>query len=204
MAKLFIALLLGSYDPQTKQYLEKVKEEIVKYFSGENVYALLLERLEIYETDIGLALTERIADDRMSVFLFQENQILDIDEIKLQGKNFDANLYSYLKQKYEAQMITKHTIFDKLDILMHSANAIFLLRQKEETRGGEYLELMHALFRGHSSKILFFKKEGIELSGMLMEYLDKHKVVMRSYKSEQELVDSIIRIVMYRLHDSGQ
>ncbi len=204
MAKLFIALLLGSYDPQTKQYLEKVKEEIVKYFSGENVYALLLERLEIYETDIGLALTERIADDRMSVFLFQENQILDIDEIKLQGKNFDANLYSYLKQKYEAQMITKHTIFDKLDILMHSANAIFLLRQKEETRGGEYLELMHALFRGHSNKILFFKKEGIELSAMLMEYLDKHKVVMRSYKSEQELVDSIIRIVMYRLHDSVQ
>lgn len=132
MAKLFIALLLGSYDPQTKQYLEKVKEEIVKYFSGENVYALLLERLEIYETDIGLALTERIADDRMSVFLFQENQILDIDEIKLQGKNFDANLYSYLKQKYEAQMITKHTIFDKLDILMHSANAIFLLRQKRK------------------------------------------------------------------------
>lgn len=63
---------------------------------------------------------------------------------------------------------------------------------------------MHALFRGHSNKILFFKKEGIELSAMLMEYLDKHKVVMRSYKSEQELVDSIIRIVMYRLHDSVQ
>lgn len=66
------------------------------------------------------------------------------------------------------------------------------------------MELMHALFRGHSNKIWFFKKESIELSAMLMEYLDKHKVVMRSYKSEQDLVDSMIRTILYRLQDSGQ
>ncbi len=176
----------------------------MKYFAGENVYALLLERLEIYETDVGLVLTEQVADDRMSVFLFQDNQIADVDDIKVHSNNFETSLYSYLNEKYGARKISKHTVFDKLDNLMLSANAIFLLRHKEETRGGEYLELMHALFRGHSNKIWFFKKESIELSAMLMEYLDKHKVVMRSYKSEQDLVDSMIRTILYRLQDSGQ
>jgi hypothetical protein len=80
---------------------------------------------------------------------------------------------------------------------MQIAKAIFLVRQKEETRCGEYLELMHALFRGHSEKIWFFKRNGIELSSMLMEYLDKFKVKMRTYKKEQDLTTTIVRILKY-------
>lgn len=58
---------------------------------------------------------------------------------------------------------------------MRVARLIFLIRDREETRGGEYVELMHALFREHSNKVWFFKREGIQLSAMLMEYLDKLK-----------------------------
>jgi len=51
-------LLLGSFDPQTKAQLEDIKEEIVKTFSGENVYALLLDGVEVYFSDVVEVLTD--------------------------------------------------------------------------------------------------------------------------------------------------
>jgi hypothetical protein len=93
--------------------------------------------------------------------------------------------------------MNRQPIFEKFDILMRLAKAAFLIRHKEETRGGEYLELIHALFRGHSKKVWFFKRNGLQLSAMLMEYLDKFKVNMRTYKDEKDLIAAIIRILKY-------
>lgn len=203
MAKpLFVVLLLGSYDPQTKACMEIVKEELVKSFSGERVCALVLDRLEIYETGIVQVLTELFDDDKVTLFVFQNAQLVDIEDIKLEKSGLDASVYTFLKEKYEVEQINRITIFDKLDVLMRIAGAIFLLRHKEETRGGEYLELMHALFRGHSGKIWFFRRDEIELSTMLLEYLDRHKVIMRTYKKEQDLIESIVRAVKYRLQET--
>jgi hypothetical protein len=200
-----MALLLGSYDPQTKVCMETVKEEIVKSFSGENVYALILDHLEMYEAGTVQVLTESFdADDKVTLFVFQNAQLIDIDDTMLEKAGLDSTVYAFLKEKYDVKEMKKTTIFDKLNALMLIAGAIFLLRQKEETRGGEYLELMHALYSGYSEKIWFFKKDGIELSAMLMEYLDKHKVMMRTYQREQDLIDSIVRTIKYRLQDSAQ
>lgn len=191
-----IVLLLGSYDPRTKSTLENVKEEIVKNFSGENVYALLLDAVEEYSADDLEILTELLDHNQVTIFIFQQNQLIDMYDLKLENE-LDATVYNFLKQKYQIKKLDKLPIFEKFNMLMQIAKAIFLVRQKEETRCGEYLELMHALFRGHSEKIWFFKRNGIELSSMLMEYLDKFKVKMRTYKKEQDLTTTIVRILKY-------
>ncbi|MEM2971740.1 MAG: hypothetical protein QW270_04885 [Candidatus Bathyarchaeia archaeon] len=79
------------------------------------------------------------------------------------------------------------------------AKAIFLIRHKEETRGGEYLELMHAIFSGYSEKVWFFKRNGLQLSAMLMEYMDKFKVNMRTYNNGKSLITAVTRILKYSL-----
>ena len=191
-----IVLLLGSYDSRTKSTLENVKEEIVKNFSGENVYALLLDAVEEYSADDLEILTELLDHNQVTIFIFQQNQLIDMYDLKLENE-LDATVYNFLKQKYQIKKLDKLPIFEKFNMLMQIAKAIFLVRQKEETRCGEYLELMHALFRGHSEKIWFFKRNGIELSSMLMEYLDKFKVKMRTYKKEQDLTTTIVRILKY-------
>ena len=61
---------------------------------------------------------------------------------------------------------------------------------------------MHALFRGQADKIWFLKKNEIELSAMLMEYLDKYAVKMRTYREEKDLTDNILRILKYQLQKS--
>ena len=195
-------LLLGSFDPQTKAQLEDIKEEIVKTFSGENVYTLLLDGVEVYFSDVVEVLTESSAEDRITLFIFQDNQLVDMDDLKLEKDHVDKTIYDYLKKKHNITKFNKLSVFDKLDVLMRNAKVIFLLRDKEETRGGEYLELMHALFRGQAEKIWFLKKNGIALSSMLMEYLDKYEVKMRTYQGKGDLGSAVIRTLKYQLRNS--
>ena len=195
-------LLLGSFDPQTKTLLENSKEEIVKAFSGENVFALMLDTLEIYMADDMEVLTELPGEGIITLFIFQNSQLIDMADLTLRETNADKVIYDYLKENYAVTKVDKLSIFNKLDVLMRDAAAIFLLRNKEETRGGEYLELMHALFRGHAEKIWFLKKNEIVLSAMLMEYLDKYQVKMRTYCEDKDLKDTILRILKYQIQNS--
>ena len=199
---LFIALLLGSFDPLTKGCMEKIKEEIVRTFASENVYALMLDNLEIYEAGAIQVLAEMFSLGKATFLVFESTDLINIEDVDLQKADLDLTAYSYLKEKFNVENVKKASVIDKLTTLLLIARVILLIREKEETRGGEYLELMHALVKGNGDKIWFFKKEGIDLSVMLMEYLDKHKVVMRSYRSEQDLKESVIRVIAYRRQDS--
>jgi hypothetical protein len=193
----FIVLLLGSYDPQTKSYLESVKEEIAKRFSEEKVFSFLLDNLEIFTGEPVHALVELFDKSRAAIFVFEHGLLLDEWDITFE-KDLAEEVYSVLKEKYPVQKFRKLPILDKFDILMRFAKAIFLVRDREETRGGEYVELMDAMSRGHSDKIWFFKREGVRVSDMLMEYLDKCGVKIRPYTNQQDLIEEIIRILRYR------
>jgi hypothetical protein len=197
-------LLLGSFDPQTKNTLDNLKEEIVKTFSAENTYAFMLDTVEIYSADDMEILTEHFSKDKITLFIFQNNQLIDVDDTDTEKGDTETTVYNYMKKHYSVTHINRYSIFNKLDVLMQTAKTIFLLREKEETRGGEYLELMHALFRGHAEKIWFLKKNGIELSAMLMEYLDKYGVKMRTYNGERDLKKAVIRTLQYQLQDSAK
>jgi len=193
--------LLGSYDPQTRSILEDVKEEIVKSFSGRDVYAVLLEFVEIYLSKTIQVLVELLNAGRISLFIFQEDVLVDVCDVNLEG-SLDETVYSFLKEKHGAPKIEKQKVFNKLDRLMQLAKAILLIRDKEETRGGEYVELMHALFNAHANKVWFFKRNGVRLSAMLMEYLDKFKVNIRPYTDYQDLKTEVIRLLGYQLSSS--
>jgi len=201
LQRIIIILLLGSYDSNTKPILENLKEEIVKNFSGENVYAILLDTVEEYRADDLEILTEQSNENKVTLFIFEHTQLTDVYDIKIENE-VETSIYNFLKQKYQIKKINKLPIFEKFDTLMQVTRAILLIRHKEETRGGEYLELMHALFRGYAEKIWFFKRNGIDLSAMLMEYLDKFKVKMRTYKKEQDLTTAIMRILKYELQST--
>jgi thymidine kinase len=71
-----IILLLGSYDPETKSHLESIKEEIAKVFSGESVYAFLLDSVEIYHSDIVEVLTELSDKDKATLFIFKDGKLV--------------------------------------------------------------------------------------------------------------------------------
>ena len=195
LKQIAIILLLGSYDPETKSILAAIKEEIAKSFSG-NVFAVMLEHLDIYNAGKTQVLTETFDVNKITLFLFQRGSLSDVYDVDLEN-NPSETVYHFLKEKYKIDKVAKLPVFRKLDRLMQLAKTIFLIRHKEETRGGEYIELMHALFQRHFNKIWFFKKEGIHLSTMLMEYLDKSKINIRPYHNFSDLKTEILRILQY-------
>jgi hypothetical protein len=195
-------LLLGSFDSQTKSLLKNLKQEIAKTFSGENTYALMIDAVELYRARDIEVLTELFDKGRITLLIFQDDQLIDMDDVELRKEGAETTVYNYLKDRYGIVEFSRLPIFNKLDVLMRTAKVIFLLRDKEETRGGEYLELMHALFREHAQKIWFLKKNSIMLSEMLMEYLDKYGVKMRTYQEKRDLTAAVIRTLKYQLRDS--
>jgi hypothetical protein len=72
--------------------------------------------------------------------------LVDVTDIDVRN-GLDGTVYSFLKEKYKVKEISKRPVLEKYDILMRLAKVIFLIRHKEETRGGEYMELMHTLSR---------------------------------------------------------
>jgi hypothetical protein len=65
---------------------------------------LLLDRVEVFFSDVVEVLTELFDEDRVTLFIFRENQLLDIEDLKLQEEGIDKTVYDYLREK---QNITK-------------------------------------------------------------------------------------------------
>lgn len=93
----------------------------------------------------------------------------------------------------------KLPILEKLKHLSFSASLLFLVRHRGLTRGGEYIELVYLLgeSRMDPSKVYFLKKEGIDLSEMVKEILNRFRINFRSYRNENELCSEAISIAKY-------
>jgi hypothetical protein len=194
-------LLLGSYDKKTKTVLDSIKEELQIHFAGKLIVAVL-SNLEIFDTDKFQVLAEiDYTMKQMSLFLIdkdgflQEAHDMPIDN----SQKVSETINDFLMKKYNVAYTRIQLPAAKLDNLMKVAGKIFLIREKTETRGGEYIELMYALHHGYSAKIVFCKKDSIKLSGMLMEYMDIYNVNLRTYKNIRELNRNIGRIVEYHV-----
>jgi len=192
-----IVLLLGSYDDKTKLLLDDIKEEVAKVFSGK-VFAFLLENLEWYSTDRFEVLAEIRSNNQITLYLFEENDLFDVEDLDLEhSEDPDEVVRNRLMKKYNVSVLDKKTLRLKYDWLMKLSLEIFLIRELELTRGGEYLELMHAIYTNQSEKIWFFKNNSVIVSSMLMEYLDKFRVKLRTYINGPDLTKSIIRVIMH-------
>lgn len=189
-------LILGSYDPETKTKLDLLKGKIVEKYVGKNVYPFLLDSIDVYSADSKYFLVEK-HEDKISVFIFDGAELDDVIERKI-GESLEETVRLIINEKTGLQRIERRNILEEYDRLMDFSKIILLIRQKEETRGGEYLELIYALNKTDPSKIWFFHNRDIELSGMLMEFLDRFEVKMRVY-TDETYAAVVLRVLDYKL-----
>jgi len=189
-------LLLGSYDSQTKKYLDDIKGTIEMNFSGEYLSSFMLEDVELYFSEQLQVIAELTHNGKATLFIFRHPQELeDVFDVDLKGDLGDT-VYDFLKKKYGVTLKRdKESVLQKFDFMMLAAKTLLLIRDREETRGGEYVELMHAIFKGYADKVWFLRRDGVRLSSMLMEYLDKSKVNMRPYIDYSDLKGEIVRLL---------
>lgn len=199
-----VILLLGSYDPRTRRILLELKERLSRGLVSleETVLVLLLEDVEIYKAEAEgnemTVIAERY-DDRASLFIFSGSSIIDATDLSI-ANDIDTTTKDYLVTNHGARTLMKLPLLEKLRHLSFSTSLVFLVRHHSLTRGGEYIELVYLLGsegRMDPSKMYFFKREGIDLSEMVREILNRFGTNFRSYKDKDDLCDEAIRVAKY-------
>jgi hypothetical protein len=194
--------LLGSYDRETKSILNIVKEEIAKYSTSftEYIMPLLLEDVEIYYSTTAEIVVEKF-NDRATAMIFENDQLKDI-------RDFDARTLDDVEKELKrlGYSCSRLPVMGKLLSLAQNSFLVFLIRHKELTRGGEYIELCFLLLKeGLSpSKVYIFIKNDIEISAMLEELIDATKINLRPYRDEEHLAETVRRVIYYEIREPGR
>ncbi len=198
-----IILVLGSFDKETKEILNAVKNDVVKIFSGLDVYCFLLDDVELYASRDGeyRILVERYNRDLATVFLFDsEGTLLHTEDITVATADIALETHQFIKNwcqkmdRVQPDQFIEHGIFLKLELLFKASKTVLVIRHKEETRGGEYIELAYGIGR-HPDKFYFFAKNDILLSIMVDEILKRFNVQKRTYVDIENLIQQALDIV---------
>jgi len=194
-----IILLLGSYDVETKKVLENIKEEIAKMsiYYGENIFTLLLEDVEIYKTDEDWICVEKF-DGKVTFIIFERDSIKVKDVVDFKAKN-EKDIVKILKELGYKSFV-KIPILEKLKVLATVSSLVFVIRHRELTRCGEYIELVFLLSRNLDPRIVYMLvNREVEISAMLKELIDYIEINFRVYESEGDLLETVRRILYYKI-----
>ncbi|MGH2611813.1 MAG: hypothetical protein ACRDFB_02045 [Rhabdochlamydiaceae bacterium] len=208
--------MLGSYDPETESLLIRLKEEASHSLMNQDdtILIFVLENLEIYSFAIsGQSDTEKITvvaekydqDKRLSIFIMKEDSIMDAYDLPLAGKKIDDAVVKSISERYNIASFCKLEILEKLTQLAVASSVVFLLRDRELTRGGEYIELVYLLGSDKlsPSKIYFLKNERIPLSEMIVDFLSKYGIKQVPYDDINKLILDVTGIIEKHLHSDA-
>jgi hypothetical protein len=205
--RFWLFLLLGSYDEITLKVLIKIKDQISQrlMYENDNVLVLMLDSIDLYSVELResgkvrkITVIAEKYDNKVALFTLNESLIRDAVDLNLSSStDVDKLVKDYFAKKYELVNFIKLGILPKLEQLGMAASMVFLIRDQELTRGGEYIELVYLLgaraLKG--ADMYLIKREGLELSEMAWEILTEYGVNYRSYKDETQLFNELTRIV---------
>jgi hypothetical protein len=212
--RFWVFLLLGSYDEATLQILKNTKEQVSQRLMNEAdpVLILMLDTVDIYSIEISesgntrkITVIAEKYDNKVAIFTLNAAMISDAIDINLKStSDIDKLVKDYFRKKYEVISFTKLAILPKLKVLASAASMVFLVRDREETRGGEYIELVFMLGSSLASGAYTYllKKEGIALSEMAWEILAEYGVSYRSYDRMNDLFVEITRLTRNHIRKS--
>lgn len=208
LIRFHIILLLGSYDSLTSKILSRLKENLSKEFMyyPDNILIFLIDNIEIYtinikdehRPDAKLIVIAEKYDHKLTLFTTDGQQIVNAEDLQI-DQDVDQIVGQYIKKNHNITTFFRHPILEKLKILATATSLTFLIRHRDLTRGGEYIELAYLLGTGiiQPSKLYFLKREGFDLSSMALEILDQYGIISRSYKNEKSSNREAVRIVKY-------
>jgi hypothetical protein len=190
-------LLLGSYDPITKKILRELRLNLNEIFNRYGCYTILLENLDIHipiDQDGSIIVLFENEEDQINCTIIKEDEI--VETINIKTENFEEELSN--KAKIIAyNRLRKLSELEKIKLLAEWADIIFVIKQNENTRGGELVELTYLLFHRNTMnntdpfKFYFYHQEDIFISTMVKELLGINHVKILPYLDSSELFKKV-------------
>lgn len=210
-------LLLGSYDPNTRRLLSGIQNFIANIFAKEGNYALVMDRLQLYLASDGhLVITERNETNQITLYIFNsvglgsEHGLMEIDTIQSRH-DVQHTIVEYLVSR---GIVAPDSTIESLPLtgpaslfstLADKADLFIVLRLKEETRGGEYIELCWLLLRTPNlssitdePRVFLYRKSGIAITQMLDMFREDARLVVLEFLDNGDLEQKLERLVRSR------
>ena len=191
-------LLLGSYDPKTRNLMNYLKDELLKRLVSQKILVWILDELEVYRFNGRLAIAEFWDENKASIYIERDGDIAEVYEITLKHTPYDEAVYHFLRKELKAESFERFPIFEKLKTLFSFSLVNVVIRDREETRGGELIELAYALMEGYADKTWFFAKRCIEISTMVESIIIKAGSHMMAYRDETDLLEKMLELIFAR------
>jgi hypothetical protein len=206
-------LILGSYDNETKKLIYSLRDCLTSKFVKEGHYFIIMEKMALFRTEDGrYVLTEEDTNCNVTLYIFNSIGNIGefgpemIDTIKLEG-GLEETVSKYITDPCELPNMIQ---MDKAPItgetglfnfLVEICSFYNIIRLKEESRGGEYLELCQIL-RMKDRKLVrqerdvyYFNKIGNVHSSMLNLVLNSNELVLRDFDENGDLCQQIEELV---------
>ena len=191
-----ILLLLGSYDPETKEILYRARDHVARSVA-EDVYAFLLDELEVYRGvgPSGEEVTVIVEKgDEPAAMIVRNTEIVDYMLISPE----EARDPERLRVRLEGagyRLRDRLRVIEKLEAVAKTATAVLLIRHRGETRCGEYIELTFLLDKGvEPDRVYFLWRREVKLSWMLSELVIEYGFRMLNYDTVDELLGLVEEI----------
>lgn len=195
--------------------MQNLKEKMSNHFMNlnENVLIFLLSNLELYVGEITsrdeterrkvIIISEFFEEEkRVGIYIVNEGSVLyGIDEEYNPSISREEFVRDLLENEFVVDDFFKPPVLTELEHISKMTTLTYVVRDRELTRGGEYIELVYLLDNAFLDprRTFFLKREGFNLSSMAWEILDIHNVQFRSYNKEQDLHDEAIRVFSHYL-----
>ena len=214
-AKTLKVLILGSYDKQTKDLMEKLTEEIKRIydyrFEGKLV-AVLVENVRIFRSRtqndrIYVLITEKYGRKQV-LSLFKDGRGLDVFEAGArEALEYETKIVSTISESKEFREIF---VTSKVRSLSEWADLIPVVKERSLTRGGELIELSvltcMKLFNAadYTPKIMLLQRKGVKLSWMADELVKLGGMRSASmYQDFSSLMEVVVRQLDLILEQQG-
>ena len=191
-------LLLGSYDPKTRNLMNCLKDELLKRLVSQKILVWILDELEVYRFNGRLAIAEFWDENKASIYIERDGDIAEVYEITLKHTPYDEAVYQFLRKELKAESFERFPIFEKLKTLFSFSLVNVVIRDREETRGGELIELAYALMSGYADKTWLFTKRCIKISTMVESILIQAGSHMMNYRDETDLLEKVLELIFAR------
>ena len=137
-------LLLGSYDSETKDILYGLQKDLDKEFARYASITLLIETVDAHVSlTVGLhdyvLLFERREHGGGTAYIIDGKKMIEIIDYK-DADEFRRRIGSDSSNTVNLRRFRKLSQLEKVSLLAEWADVIYLIRQLEVTRGGEFVE----------------------------------------------------------------
>jgi len=96
-------LMLGSFDPGTRNLLDRLKKELVIAFPAEDLYALLLDEVSLYIVDSLQVVAELWEEKSATLFIFSgTGELIEVEDLSLDGSLSDT-VYRFMRENYQIE-----------------------------------------------------------------------------------------------------